>query len=127
VVNWSSTKSESRAANPKFPIPTTGAHAFIADAWYHVALTYDGATLRMFWTKLDPSVGAANQIGSQSWVSPASIGALLVPLVIGDENRGGFGEPILGLIDEVRISNVARAANGMQFFSSCGHHLPKIR
>jgi hypothetical protein len=82
-----------------------------------VALTYDGATLRMFWTKLDPSVGAANQIGSQAWVSPASIGALLVPLVIGDENRGGFGEPILGLIDEVRISNIARAANGMQFFS----------
>jgi hypothetical protein len=103
--------------NPKFPIPTTGTHAFIADAWYHVALTYDGATLRMFWTKLDPSVGAANQIGSQAWVSPASIGALLVPLVIGDENRGGFGEPILGLIDEVRISNIARAANGMQFFS----------
>jgi autotransporter-associated beta strand protein len=103
--------------NPKFPIPTTGTHAFIADTWYHVALTYDGATLRMFWTKLDPAVGAANQIGSQAWVSPASIGALLVPLVIGDENRGGFGEPILGLIDEVRISNIARAANGMQFFS----------
>jgi autotransporter-associated beta strand protein len=104
-------------ANPKFPIPTTGTHAFVADTWYHVALTYDGATLRMFWTKLDPSVGAANQIGSHAWVSPASIGALLVPLVIGDENRGGFGEPFRGLIDEVRISSSARAANGMQFFS----------
>lgn len=104
-------------ANPKFPIPTTGPHAFVADTWYHVALTYDGATLRMFWTKLDPSNGAANQIGSQAWVSPSSIGNLLVPLVVGDENRGGFGEPFRGLIDEVRISSVARAANQMQFFS----------
>lgn len=104
-------------ANPKFPIPTTGPHAFVADTWYHVALTYDGATLRMFWTKLDPANGAANQIGSQGWVSPASIGSLLVPLVVGDENRGGFGEPFRGLIDEVRISSVARAANQMQFFS----------
>lgn len=104
-------------ANPKFPIPTTGPHAFVADNWYHVALTYDGVALRMFWTKLDPAVGAANQIGSQAWVSPASIATLLVPLVIGDENRGGFGEPLRGLIDEVRISNIARAANGMQFFS----------
>jgi autotransporter-associated beta strand protein len=104
-------------ANPKFPIPNTGPHAFVPGTWYHVAITYDGATLRMFWTRLDPSFGAANPIGSQAWVSPASIATLLVPLVIGDENRGGFNEPFRGLIDEVRISSVARAANEMQFFS----------
>jgi len=103
--------------NPKFPIPTTGPHAFVPSTWYHVALTYDGATLRMYWTKLDPSVGAANQIGSTAWTAGANAGTPLVPFVIGDEARGGFGEPFLGLIDEVRISSVARAANGMQFFS----------
>jgi len=103
--------------NPKFPIPTTGPHAFVPDNWYHVAVTYDGSVLRMYWTRLDPAVGAANQIGQAAWTSTAAVGTPLVPLVIGNEARGGFNEPLSGLVDEVRISSVARAANEMQFFS----------
>jgi autotransporter-associated beta strand protein len=98
-------------------IPTTGPNAFVAGAWYHVAAVYDGATVTIYWTKLDPSVTADNAIGSASWAVGTGYGAIVAPLVIGAENRGSDQESFHGLIDEVRISSVARAANGMQFYS----------
>jgi hypothetical protein len=98
-------------------IPTTGPHAFVANNWYHVAVTYDGTTLRLYWTKLDPSVTAANQIGSASAAIGTAFGAISSPLIIGNENRNTAGELFSGQIDEVRISSVARGAGQMQFFS----------
>jgi autotransporter-associated beta strand protein len=100
------------------PIPTSGPNAFVANAWYHVAITYDGATIRFYWTKVDPATTAANPIGSASWASAASDGANTGALVIGGENRGGEGEAFKGLIDEVRISNIARGPGDMQFNSA---------
>lgn len=99
------------------PIPTTGPHAFVADSWYHIAVTYDGSIATLYWTKLDPSNGAANVLGAESLTLGAASGAVVGPLVIGNENRGFAGEQFLGSIDEVRISSVARAANQMQFYS----------
>ena len=98
-------------------IPTTGFNAFVPNTWYHVAVTYDGTTMRLYWTKLDPSVSAANQIGSIAWTATTASGAIVAPLIIGGENRGSDQETVMGLIDEMRISSVARAANQMQFFS----------
>ena len=98
-------------------IPTTGPHAFVAGNWYHVAFTYDGTKGTVYWTKLDPSVGAANVLTSGPLTLGTADGAVIGTLGIGNRGRPSGSETFLGNIDEVRISNVARAANQMQFFS----------
>jgi hypothetical protein len=96
-------------------IPTTGTHAFHAANWYHVAVTHDGATTRLYWTSMDASVSAAHLIGSSS--TETVTGSVTGPLVIGNEARitGNSTEGLLGLIDEVRISKVARGADEFLF------------
>ena len=98
-------------------IPTTGSDAFVAGTWYHVAMTFDGTTVRLYWTKMDPTVGAAHLLNSGAMTIGTAQGAVAGPLIFGNENRNNAGEQFLGSIDEVRISSVARAANQMQFFS----------
>ena len=98
-------------------IPTTGPNAFVAGAWFHVALTYDGTTATLYWTRLSPSVGAASVLTSSKLTLGASDGTVTGPLIIGNRGRPSGTETFLGGIDEVRISNVARAANQMQFYS----------
>ena len=98
-------------------IPTTGQNAFVAGAWYHVAFTYNGSVGTLYWTKLDPSIGAANVIGSQALTLGTADGAVTGPLIVGNRGRPTGTETFFGGIDEVRISKVARAANQMQFFS----------
>ena len=100
-------------------IPTTGPNAFVPGNWYHAAVTYDGTNLLLYWTKLDPSSQACNQIGGPfAWISTNSNGQAVCPLVIGDENRGAAGECLRGLIDEVRISSVCRGPGQMMFTNS---------
>jgi len=98
-------------------IPTSGADAFVAGNWYHVAMTYNGSTATLYWTKLDPANGAAHVLSTASMALGTTQGATTGPLCIGNENRAAAGEQFLGSIDEVRISSVARAANQMQFYS----------
>jgi autotransporter-associated beta strand protein len=99
------------------PIPTTGFHGFTNGNWYHAAVTYDGSTAKLYWTRVDPTVTAANQIASQSAAITIAHGAVLAPLVFGNDNRGASGEKFSGRIDEVRISSIARGPGEMQFFS----------
>jgi hypothetical protein len=99
--------------NPKTAIPSTGPDAFVASNWYHVAATYDGANIILYWTKVTPNFNGANPISTNAANVPVSFGAVQGPLVIGNENRGPAGENFRGLIDEVRISNIARAASDM--------------
>ena len=99
--------------NPKTAIPSTGPHAFAPNNWYHVAVTYDGANLILYWTKVTPNFNGANAISTNAANVPASFGAVQGPLVIGNENRAASGENFRGLIDEVRISNIARAVADM--------------
>lgn len=94
------------------PIPTTGDHAFAANEWFHVALVYDGANALFYWTRLGVTATNANLIGG-----PLAEGVDInddALLVIGNEARAvgatGATEGLVGLIDEVRISNIARAA-----------------
>ncbi len=101
-------------------IPTTGPNAFAANQWFHTALSYDGTNARFYWTRVDPSITSANLIGG-----PVAEGVDVnapMPLVFGNEARDtGTGansnEGLRGLIDEVRISNVARSATQFIFNS----------
>jgi hypothetical protein len=101
-------------------IPTTGIDALVQNGWYHVAATYNGnlsdpASLKLYWTRLDPSNGVAAQIGSgnmNGWLRQQD-----TDFSLGNEMRdfNGNTEPFIGLIDEVRISDIARAPNQFIF------------
>jgi len=79
-----------------------GAAAVTANVWTHLAVTYDGATLRFYVNGV--------QVGSQ-----AKAGAIAVstsPLQIGGDSL--FGQYFSGSIDEVRIYNTTLAASDIQ-------------
>jgi len=104
------------------PIPTAGDHAFVANQWFHAAVAYDGAQAQFYWTRMAPTATAANPIGGllAEGVDPTDAALL----VIGNEGRAtsttsgtGSGEGLRGLIDEVRISNVARTPSQFLFGS----------
>ena len=94
-------------------------NGFVPNTWYHVAFTYDGTNATLYWTKLDPSLGAAHVLGTTTMALGTAAGADSGPLSIGNRSRTSTAgsETFLGAIDEVRISNVCRAANQMQFYS----------
>ncbi|QJE98525.1 LamG-like jellyroll fold domain-containing protein [Luteolibacter luteus] len=96
-------------------IPTTGPHAIATGQWYHVAVTYDGNAgitnnLKLYWTRIDTHPAEANLIGRGTLSN--DLNGKTGDLAIGNEARGfngnAEGEPFPGLIDEVRISGVAR-------------------
>jgi autotransporter-associated beta strand protein len=100
-------------------IPTSGDHAFDPSQWFHVAVTHDGVNTRLYWTRMDATNVVANQIGlSTTETMDINDDALIV---IGNEGRAlaanGSQEGLLGQIDEVRISRVARGAGDMMFFA----------
>lgn len=100
--------------NPKTSLPTTGPDAFVPNQWFHVALTYDGAgVLTFFWTKLDNARTQATVL-EVHYVSTVDLSGEAV-LTIGNENRNTSGEGLLGLVDEVRVSDIARSAIDMVF------------
>jgi len=114
-------------ANPKANIPTTGQDAFVANEWFHVAMTYDAAsaTINFYWTKLDNARTGATLLQSFPAVPPLNeTGAAVV--TIGNENRNTSGEGLSGYIDEVRISNVARGATDMALDSKAPPIPPTI-
>ena len=128
-INGTTLQFEAQAATtPLFitaPIPTSGSHAYVANTWFHAAVTYDGATARLYWTKVDPTVTAANQLTSTGTINttsyPSSYGTTAHGnFTIGGENRGSNGEPFIGRIDEVRISNIARSASQFIFTAAGG-------
>lgn len=96
-------------------IPTRGPHALDLDHWFHIAVTYDGndgATnnLRFYWTRLGPGLTAANPIGGGTL--SGDLNGITGDFAIGNEARSfennAEAEPFPGLIDEVRISSIAR-------------------
>ena len=81
-------------------------------------MVYDGTNATLYWTKLDPTLGAAHVLGTPAKLAMGTAaGAVTGPLVVGNRGRPSGSETFLGAIDEVRISSVARAANQMQFYS----------
>jgi len=95
-------------------IPVTGENAINTSDWFHVAVTYDGKentpdNLKLYWTRLRPDCGKANQIGRGTL--SADLRSELGDFAIGNSGKyndlGPF-EFFPGLIDEVRISSIAR-------------------
>ena len=98
-------------------IPTTGDHAYAVGAWYHAAVTYNGAentagNLKLYWTRLDSGVTEAQLLGSFQMAADLT-STVLTRFCIGNELRGPSAENFEGLIDEVRISRAARTADEM--------------
>jgi hypothetical protein len=100
-------------------LPNSGPDAVNNSDWFHVAVAYDGheataGNLLAYWTKLDPSYGAAHSLGSPGGTAVFMNNDLLAAsaaLSIGNEARdsgsdAGEGESFPGWIDEVRISNI---------------------
>lgn len=120
-VNFSGNESSQRIAAQ---IPTTGPEAIAAGNWYHVAVTYDGKpdqpdNLKLYWSLLDASRTTATLIGSGRMTN--SLPASCQPdLAIGQTGRQSSEAPhpnnnFVGLIDEVRVSGVARPPSQMMF------------
>jgi hypothetical protein len=80
----------------------TGTTANPVNAWTHVALTYDGAALRLYVNGTQVATGAAS----------GAIQASSNPLWIGGNNP--YGEYFQGLIDEARVYNRALTATDIQ-------------
>lgn len=102
-------------------IPTGGDPNAIAQGeWYHVAVTFNGSwstadNLKLYWTKLDPNNIVANQVASgqmNGWLREQD-----TDFALGNELRdfNGNTEGFFGMIDEVRISDLALGADQMQF------------
>ncbi len=109
------------------PIPTNGPDAIVSNAWYHVAVTYNGSAdttsnLLFYWTLLDPARTNADCIYGTNMTSglPGTSSATTV-FSLGNSARnpgGGTGADAAnfpGKIDEVRISSVARTGGQMLF------------
>lgn len=106
------------------PVPAEGPDAIREGSWYHVAVTYNGQpdqadNLKFYWTSLDPSRVAANLIGSGQMTQNLPSGCS-PDFAIGQTGRQSPVTPqpnnnFVGLIDEVRISGIARADNEMLF------------
>jgi hypothetical protein len=106
------------SSNYSAAIPAAGDHAFEADEWFHVAVTYSGeageaGNLVFYWTLLDSGVLEANDIGSATL--PADLANVSNILGAGTTTRGPFRYELKGLIDEIRISDVARAPGEFVF------------
>jgi hypothetical protein len=112
------------------PIPTNGPDAIVSNAWYHIAVTYNGnanstSNLLFYWTLLDNSRTNADCIYGANMTSDLpGINSSTTIFSLGNSARnpsGGTGADtanFLGRIDEVRISSVARAATAMFFAST---------
>ncbi len=81
---------------------TFGTAVVPLNAWTHLAATYDGATLRLY----------VNGVQVSSIAQTGSLAASANPLQIGGDSI--FGQYFEGLIDEVRVYNVALTAAQVQ-------------
>jgi peptidoglycan/xylan/chitin deacetylase (PgdA/CDA1 family) len=105
-------------------IPPEGPDAIREGSWFHVAVTYTGQpdqpdNVKFYWTQVDPARVAANQIGTGQMTQSLPNGCA-PDFAIGQTGRQSPVTPVpnnnfVGLIDEVRISGVARADNEMLF------------
>ncbi|MEJ6567773.1 MAG: histidine kinase [Akkermansiaceae bacterium] len=101
-------------------IPTEGPHRINTENWFHVAVSYSGeeglpGNIQLYWTSLADAPEQANLIGSGMLSSDFS--KVLGDFAIGNEARdlqertpviNAEAEPFPGLLDEIRISSVAR-------------------
>ncbi|MBI1369778.1 MAG: hypothetical protein GC162_14120 [Planctomycetes bacterium] len=96
-------------------IPTTGPNAFVANEWFHVAVTYTGEAtannVSFYWTRLDGGATEANFIGSAT--IGGDMNAITTAFGLGGTSRSPYRFELRGLMDELRISDVV--LNSHQF------------
>jgi len=90
--------------NISHSIPTSGPDAIVSNTWYHVAATFSGGagssgTLKQYWTLLDPSRTAANQIGSSTMTKLNPLATASVDFCIGNVGRTTPNGGWPGLVD----------------------------
>ncbi len=102
---------------------------FTAGTWYHVAVTYNGQenttdNLKLYWTEIDAN-STVQQVGSFQ-LSADLTSDVDGYFAVGNELRatGGYSENFEGVIDEVRISQVARTESELLYILYEG--LPSI-
>jgi len=110
------------------PLPTSGPNAAVQGQWYHVAVTYTGAAgeagnLKLFWTLLDESRKEAALLQEFTMANDLAGEPIFT---VGTSGRNPNGEGFRGLIDEVRISNIDRYINEMQFSEKGAGIAPKF-
>lgn len=140
VMEWN-TLAGSGNDDFKSPLPAVGADAAITGAWYHVAVTFSGSfptngdtpnLLKFYWTALDPNRTTANQLGEFTLPRPLDGNGTGQPrLGVGGSARAitgnvGNNEGLIGSIDEVRISSVARPADQMAFMAGGAANPPEF-
>jgi hypothetical protein len=133
VMEWNLLAGNGGDNDFKSTLPSTGPNAAIAGTWYHVAVTYTGSSptnsdapnqLTFYWTLLDANRVAADKLGQFTMSRPldgSPSGTSTPNLGVGGSGRVPLGgnvgnnEGLIGSIDEVRISLVARGSNEMAF------------
>jgi autotransporter-associated beta strand protein len=103
-------------------VPSTGPDAIAQGNWYHVAVSFSGGssgTLKQYWTLMDANRGQASlQSGPTTTLNALIPKATGTPCFqIGNQGRSSVNLGFNGLIDEVRMSNIERAATNMMFYS----------
>lgn len=100
-------------------LPTGGEHAWAPGQWFHAAVSYNGqentaGNLKVYWTRLDSGASEANLLASFQMSADLSPSAQ-IDFAVGNEGRDFSGENFEGLVDEVRISSIARSPQDMLF------------
>ena len=102
------------------PIPTSGPHAIASNQWFHVAVTYNGppnqpGNFKFYWTAMNPTNTSANLILCTNLPVSLPQSAVNKPsFAIGNGGRNDHAN-WLGLLDEVRLSSIARSPTNMMF------------
>ncbi len=84
------------------PSPLYGTTSLPVNTWTHLAATYDGATMRLY----------VNGVEVASRAQTGAIATSANPLQIGGDSL--YGQYFQGIIDEVRVYNVALTAEQIQ-------------
>ncbi len=121
VIQFVNVNAEVAVQTLAAPLPIgAGPDAILQGSWYHVAVTYNGAentpeNFRFYWTTLDASRSQANLLASDQMTNDLPVES--PDFVIGNEGRSNAGltDAFVGVIDEVRISSIARPATGFLF------------
>ncbi len=102
-------------------IPTAGPEAFEPNVWFHVAVVHDaadGGSTQFYWTRVDPSRSQATPLGPRFTGPQTPNNVTASPaLALGADSRHAFSESLGGLLDNVRISSVARGPGDFIFYS----------
>lgn len=137
-MNFQAGGNTNSEANIAVPLPLSGPDALTVSNWYHVAVTYTGNAptnsdtpqlLRFYWTFFDPSRTNADLLFATSYAGWGTLGGTPIPEIGGSariQNGVGNAGAFQGLIDEVRISAIARASNDMAFISGGPQNPPSF-